>query len=131
VSDISDAEFWNQFDVEYGKNYWIRWRKKHKDEYNAYRRDYCRDSRRRLKAEVLTHYGNGNLACVRCGFLDIRALCLDHVNGGGTRERREGKNIGVKLYRTLKREGYPEGYQTLCYNCNTIKAHEDGEYEKP
>lgn len=130
MSDMSDAEFWNQFDVEYGKNYWVRWRKRHPEghkEYKERRRQQAAVQRREMKAEVLTHYGRGKLACVRCGFLDIRALCLDHINGGGTREREE-IGIGVHLYRHLKKENYPEGYQTLCYNCNTIKAYEDGEY---
>src|SRR5690606_22318669 len=30
--------------------------------------------------------------CVKCGFSDIRALQIDHVNGGGTIERRKFNN---------------------------------------
>ena len=79
---------------------------------------------KRLKTEVLTHYGGGKLACVRCGFLDIRALSLDHIHGGGRKER---GNSSQSFYNRLKREGYPEGYQTLCMNCQFIKSEEKGE----
>ncbi|KKL06542.1 hypothetical protein LCGC14_2595010, partial [marine sediment metagenome] len=37
------------------------------------------------KPYVLRYYGRGKLACVHCGFEDIRALTLDHINGGGSK----------------------------------------------
>jgi hypothetical protein len=80
-----------------------------------------------LKAEVLTHYGNGKLACVRCSFGDIRALSIDHINGGGHKHKIElvrGRNI----YNWLKNNNYPEGYQTLCGNCQWIKRVENKEF---
>ena len=72
---------------------------------------------------VLTHYGNGKLACVKCGFDDVRALSLDHINGlnGAAREQI------LKLRLRLIREGFPGGYQTLCMNCQWIKRHENHE----
>ena len=77
--------------------------------------------RRRLKEEVLTYYGGGKLACVRCGFEDVRALTIDHINNDGSGKR---KRIGYHFYHWLKAEGYPEGYQTLCMNCQFIKREE-------
>lgn len=79
------------------------------------------ESRLKLKIEVITHYGNGKCACVKCGFDDIRALTIDHINNGGTRHREETETT---IYRWLKRNGYPEGYQSLCMNCNLIKEVE-------
>jgi hypothetical protein len=76
---------------------------------------------------VLTHYSNGTNACVKCGFSDIRALCLDHINGGGTEQRRKFKN-GGNVWLWLARHNFPHGYQILCANCNTIKAREEDEY---
>lgn len=77
---------------------------KHRDEESI----RIRETGVKLKAEVLTYYGNGKAACVKCGFSDIRALCLDHINGGGTKESRKGGTR--ELYRRLRREGYPNGY---------------------
>lgn len=82
---------------------------------------------RPVKIDVLEHYGGGKLACVRCGFSDIRALTLDHVNGNGADDRKL-RGSGGRLYFYLRRFGYPEGYQTLCMNCQFIKAHENKEY---
>lgn len=80
-----------------------------------------------LKRKVLTVYGHGKCACVRCGFSDIRALCIDHVNGGGTRHVKSlGKN-GKTFYKWLVDNNYPLGFQTLCYNCNQIKYLEEWE----
>ena len=75
-----------------------------------------------LRTEVLTHYGNGRCACVRCGFTDIRALSIDHINGGGAQDRKK-VGSGVRFYKWLKDMGYPQGYQTLCMNCQFIKKH--------
>ena len=76
--------------------------------------------RHKIRVDILTHYGNGKLACVKCGENNIFCLSLDHINGGGTKHRRE---IGgaVKLYPLLRRQGYPDGYQTLCMNCQWKK----------
>lgn len=84
-----------------------------------------------IKQEVLTYYGNGVLACVRCGFDDIRALSIDHIMGKGTEEKRKLHMQGVAFYNYLKKGGYPKGYQTLCMNCQFIKRAERREYGKP
>ena len=74
--------------------------------------------RLKLKTELLTAYGNGTLACVCCKENHIEFLTLDHINGGGTTERK-AQGGSVKLHRKLRREGYPQGnYRTLCFNCN-------------
>ena len=97
---------------------------KHKEEIDAYHREHTRKTKRK----VLTHYGNGKCACVKCGFEDIRALSIDHIAGKGRGERRRlGRLTGGKFYYWLGSQGYPEGYQTLCMNCNTIKRFENGE----
>jgi len=82
-----------------------------------------------IKTEVCTHYGNGKCACVRCGFEDIRALSIDHINGCGA-ERRKRDLTGIQSYKKLRMNNYPDGYQTLCMNCQFIKRIENGEYRK-
>ncbi len=78
-----------------------------------------------LKKEVLTYYGNGKLACVKCGFADIRSLSIDHINGGGHTHRQA---IHHNIYIWLKQHGFPTGYQTLCLNDQFIKRYEEREY---
>lgn len=91
-------------------------------------REKDRKCHQRLKIEVLTHYGQGRLRCVQCGFdEDFHALSLDHVDGGGEKDRRKF-GTGVSFFYYLRRNNYPDGFQTLCMNCQFIKAHENDEY---
>ena len=83
--------------------------------------------RQAIKLQVLTHYGQGLCQCVQCGFDDIRALSLDHIDGKGSEHRKSVKKSGQSFYRMLKKQGYPVGYQTLCMNCQWIKRFENGE----
>ena len=89
------------------------------------RKEYAKAYREKVKSEVLERYGTD---CANCGFSDRRALQIDHINGGGNAERiAAGGTIrfsGWNFYVYLKKQGYPEGYQTLCANCNMIKHEE-------
>ena len=89
---------------------------------------YRAEKRRLEKLEVMNHYSNGTGCCVRCGFSDIRALQIDHINGGGTKHRVELGRSGEAFYRWLRMNNYPEGYQVLCCNCNGIKRFENKEF---
>jgi hypothetical protein len=53
-------------------------------------------------------------------------LTLDHVYGGGAADERQLGSLGGRLYRHLKRSGFPPGFQVLCYNCNVGKYRNDG-----
>ena len=88
-----------------------------------------RTQRQKVKAEILTHYGNGRLACGKCGFEDVRALTIDHLDGGGQRQLQKlGLKAGITFYYWLRTQGYPMGYQTLCANCQFIKRVERKEW---
>ncbi len=81
------------------------------------------------KIKVLTHYGNGKCACVRCGFDNVWALSIDHIEGRGEQDRHHlGRQGGHPFYKWLMDNGYPKGYQTLCMNCQFIKRVENREY---
>lgn len=91
-----------------------------------YQRIWKRQRRKNQRMEALDLLG-GPL-CKRCGFADIRALQIDHVNGGGVKEHRAvGWGHGVNRLviadsdRLLK-------YQVLCANCNWIKRFENKEF---
>lgn len=87
-----------------------------------YQREYARNIRNTLVQAL-------GSKCVRCGFTDKRALQIDHVNGGGQRERRALKNSKIRESRIIL-ESLSRGeekYQLLCANCNWIKRFENGE----
>lgn len=86
-------------------------------------KDRERLTRLNFKSSILAHYGNGKLACVKCGFSDIRALSIDHIDGKGVEHRKSLRRGGVPFYKWLVDNGYPEGYQTLCMNCQFIKSY--------
>jgi hypothetical protein len=65
--------------------------------------------------------------CARCGFDDIRALQIDHINGNGKAERKLYKGGQTVLYRMVI-ESNGENYQLLCANCNWIKRVSEDEW---
>ncbi len=79
------------------------------------------EKRRLQKINVLSYYSNPNKkpVCNDCGEQDIEVLCLDHIKGGGSKHARERRST---LYNWVQRNDYPEGFQTLCANCNLRKA---------
>ena len=64
--------------------------------------------------------------CARCKYEDVRALQIDHKNGGGSRE---AKKSGGAYYSNILKKllGGSEEYQILCANCNQIKKNERNE----
>lgn len=96
------------------------WHEEHPEASDAIRRN-CNI---RIKTEVLKHYGpNSELRCAWPGCVvdDLDMLTLDHVNNDGAEERRNAGygnrgGAGREQYRRIKRMGFPEGYQTMCWN---------------
>jgi len=87
------------------------------------------DSRRlEVKREVLGHYGKGKCACVNCGEARMVCLSIDHIDGGGNKQRIGSLRTADTFYRWLRREGYPLGYQTLCMNCQFVKRFQNKEH---
>jgi hypothetical protein len=77
--------------------------------------------REKLKDDVYQAYGGYECAC--CGISEKAFLSLDHIEGGGCRERRVGKMGVYSIYSRLRKLGFPPGYQILCMNCNYAKGH--------
>ena len=88
-------------------------------------KEYQREYLRNLRKSVIDALGG---RCVRCGFADIRALQIDHINGGGSKERKElgfGGNFHKNVLRSFLAN--ENKYQLLCANCNWIKRCENKE----
>lgn len=71
------------------------------------------------KDEVYKAYGD---KCKHCGEANRKFLCIDHVNGGGNKEKKELGGVGIKLYKHIISLKFPADYQILCYNCNIKKS---------
>lgn len=80
---------------------------------------------KKIRDEILITLGN---KCIRCGYDDVRALHIDHVNGFGRKDRGEKYSRYRYLKSTLSdlKNGSTK-YQLLCANCNFIKLIEKRE----
>lgn len=74
--------------------------------------------RKKLRLEALVAYG---MVCQCCGEYRYEFLCIDHMDGGGNAHRKEVGGGGNGFLKWLRDNNYPEGYQTLCHNCNFAK----------
>ena len=81
-----------------------------------------REAHARRKLTVLMFYGGNPPKCACCGEGTIQFLAIDHVNGGGNQHRKQSGIKGGGIYMWLIRNGFPEGYQVLCHNCNCAKG---------
>lgn len=91
-----------------------------KDNYIFYRKR-SRELNKKYRLLVLGLLG---CKCKICGFSDYRALQIDHVDGGGCKEKRVG-NKNKYYYNELLKGS--KKYQLLCANCNWIKRFENNE----
>lgn len=94
--------------------------------------EWATKSRKKLKTEVCSHYGNGVVKCNLCEESRLHILTIDHISGGGNKHRREeGIKTGYSTYSWLKKNNYPEDFQVLCFNCQFKKRFEDSTSEDP
>jgi len=119
-----------------------KWYDKQSDEYKQYRNsnqrtyfhringpDYKKKHNERAKQlsqkyrlRVLIAYGGNPPKCACCNEECIEFLTLDHINGGGSKERKKFVNH-YAFYRWLIKNNFPDGYRILCYNCNCSLGH--------
>ena len=79
---------------------------------------------RKVRFLVLQHYSSPVPFCACCDEKEYQFLTIDHVDNDGAEHR---KLIGLRgrggnIYHWLKRNGFPPGFQVLCYNCNCSKG---------
>lgn len=97
------------------------WRRINQTEYKRRSRLAYRARKVERKRQVLAYYGS---RCACCGETEPLFLTIDHINGGGNAHR---KAIGSQdQWYWLWKQGYPEGFQILCCNCNFGRARNGG-----
>jgi len=62
---------------------------------------------------VINAYGG---KCECCGEDKYEFLAIDHVNGGGKKERETMSSY--QIMRKVIKENFPKEYRILCHNCN-------------
>lgn len=124
---------------------WRKWHSMHKEERTSYMRSYndayrqkhyddlcerkvCENQIKRLRLLQLIS-GVPEPFCARCGFKDLRALQIDHINGGGKREITRFRDLQqyYSFLNKMELEELRKKYQILCANCNWIKTSENRE----
>jgi hypothetical protein len=90
------------------------------------KREWTTKYNARLRKAALDVLGG---KCIKCGFSDIRALQVDHVNGGGTKDKKKTTHTYFKIVVESFLKGENK-YQLLCANCNWIKRYENKEIYK-
>lgn len=80
-----------------------------------------RSRNRQLRNEVFAAYGGPKCNCPSCEVTEPKFLQIDHINNDGAQHRREIGG-GSHLYRWLKRNNFPPGFQVMCANCNYAKG---------
>jgi hypothetical protein len=95
--------------------------------YNHEKKETIREKRQRkrraLARTVLAYYSGGTCECVCCGESEESFLTVDHIDNDGAKHRKE---LRRDFYTWLVAQGFPEGYQTLCRNCNWGKHRNGG-----
>ena len=97
------------------------------EKFKNHRSEYYKKLIEKIKLEIFELLGG---QCInpygqhKEPYIDIRALQIDHINGGGRQHRKQMGSTG-KFYKYVLT--HPEEFQLLCANCNQIKRKENNE----
>ena len=118
------------------QQYKMQYHAKNKDKIVAKVNEWVKNNPERRRKNALAYYYRlqhdaimqyGGYKCVWCGIDEPLALCLDHVENDGNKHRKElGFLGGHRLYKWLRDQNYPPGFQVLCMNCNHAKHRNGG-----
>jgi len=92
-----------------------RWNDAHPDR----KRANTKANRIKRRLKCIDAYGG---KCMCCGNNIYEFMTIDHVNGGGSKHIKSLGGNGTGFYSWLIQNKFPNGYQTLCYNCNCAKS---------
>lgn len=98
---------WNKKNKERIKKYPYNW--------NATRAVRTTQYRRNMKKTIIDYYGG---KCVCCGESRYEFLTIDHINGGGSKQKAAQGFTGSGFYLWIIRNNFPSNLRILCWNCN-------------
>jgi len=104
------CRFDGRFKKNNSPNRWEGKKLRTKKEIKAYQQVWLQKKR----IQILSYYSNNTMECAVCGEDDIDILDINHIDGGG----RKQKHRGLALYKWLIDNNFPEGFNVLCCNCN-------------
>lgn len=90
-------------------------KKSQREKYNA----LDRAAKNAIRMQAIEAYGG---KCICCEEMEELFLTFDHVYNDG-QAHRKAVGSGVRLYRWLRNNNYPDTIQLLCWNCNWAKSH--------
>ena len=103
-----------QKEIAYRQKYGTKTYHKHKERYLDQMHKHLVNKR----LEVLYWYSDGKMECAHCGEKHVEFLVPDHIENNGRFEKKLYKG---NLILNIIANKFPEGYQILCHNCNTVK----------
>lgn len=93
------------------------WIKKNPEKY----KEIWKKSNRDYKIKVLDKVSNGNIFCANCGCDRFEFLEVNHINGGGAKEKKENGINNRKLYADiLNGKRTLHDLNVLCKPCNNL-----------
>lgn len=96
----------------YNRDQRREYQKLHAGEFSQYHKQYNIDKRR----IVVDHYGG---KCECCGIDIFDFLTIDHLNGGGNKDRKANRlSSSTNFYNFIIKMGFSSDYRVLCFNCN-------------
>jgi len=92
--------------------------KRNKEKYNIMKLE----RNRKKRVELLEFLSGWPPTCQLCGYnKDVRCLQVDHINGGGTQERKKLKAQQLINYYYIHPSEAKNCLRVLCANCNWIE----------
>lgn len=102
----------------------------------THRKGYKNEYYKKIRVEIIELLGSkcSNPYNIDHGefFAFPECLQIDHINGGGFKEKKRVTNGGQEYYAFVLRQIKlgSKDYQLLCANCNWIKRHRNNENRK-
>lgn len=109
------------YKIHIRRPYQQKWRDNMSDELREKRNAENMDRYFKKRRLCFEHYG---MSCECCSEAEELFLTIDHINNDGAEHRR--KEAGNDLYGWLVKHNFPEGFRTLCHNCNTGRYRNGG-----
>lgn len=128
-------EYINKYNSKYNKRddvmeknrMYSRLRYKNDEEYKKRMKDWRQNELERIWDLILNHYGN-KCSCKKCPETNPTFLTIDHINNDGYKDKDKNgtRFVGIRLYKKIVRDGFPDYYRLRCWNCNSGRYHNNG-----